>query len=250
MLWNTGSCLPWDTGIQSDLFARIDHWKQGVVKDTLQQGYTNQTRSPKYEPHHMKLRTRDTRPALAEVSGNPYSRKRKASASMADAPARKSGKKAVMDENIEGAARRPGRPAKNLKDNDEEEALEQPPPARRGRPPKKGELTHPPDLSLRIGPGNPFSTWSPSASGSPRKSSTSPSKKGQMTLDKQVSEAAIDMEYLSRCNPRVNLTTFRKLHLAGKGIPSQVEALFRNLQDVPTGPIPFALKVSFSPTHR
>ena len=234
MLWNAGSHMLWDTGIRSDLFARIDHWKQGVVKDTLQQGYTSQTRSQKYEPHHMKLRTRDTRPALAEVSGNPYSRKRKATATMADAPARKSGKKA----------------ANNLKDNDEEEAMERPPPPRRGRPPKKGELTHPPDLSLRIAPGNPFSTWSPSVSNSPRKTSTSPSKKGQITLDKQRSEAAIDMEYLGRCNPTVKLTTFGELRLAGKGISSQAEALFRNLHDVPTGLIPFALKVPFSPTHR
>ena len=78
-----------DVSEHSDRFARIDHWKQEVVKNTLEQVYTSQPRSQRSELHPMKLRSQDTRPALAEVSGNPYSRKRKASATMADAPARK-----------------------------------------------------------------------------------------------------------------------------------------------------------------
>ena len=78
----------WGAGEQSELFTRIDRWKQEVVKSKIQQSPT-QARSQKYEAHHMKLRSRETRPALAEVSGNSYSRKRKASAIMADAPLKK-----------------------------------------------------------------------------------------------------------------------------------------------------------------
>lgn len=62
----------------------------------------------------MKLHSRDTRPALAEVLGNPYSKKRKAFATMIDTPARKSGNKAAMNEYAEGVTQCPrrGRPAR------------------------------------------------------------------------------------------------------------------------------------------
>lgn len=105
-------------GEKSDLFARIDRWKQEVVKETLLQSST-QSRAQQYEPHHMKLRSRDTRQALAEVTGNPSLRKRKASVTMTDVSPRKYGKKAVIDENVEETVRRPGRgrPSKNRQAN-------------------------------------------------------------------------------------------------------------------------------------
>lgn len=240
--------MPWDIGEHTDLFERIDHWKQEVVKNTLQQGYTSQPRWQRSEPHPMKLRSRDTRPALAEVSGNPYSRKRKASATMADAPARKSGKSAAKDEQAKEVTQRPrrGRPAKNQQvDVNEAEYMEQPA-SGRSRSARVAELTKTPELDLQIRPGIPSSIWSPSGSTSPRKAGTSPSKKGQITLDKQISEAAIDMDYLSRCNPAVNLTTFSELRADSHAIPSQVEDLLRILQQVPHGIIPSTLEVSSS----
>lgn len=134
----------------------------------------------------MKLRSRETRPALAEVSGNPYSRKRKASATMADAPARKSSKHAAKEEHAEEVTQRPrrGRPAKNQQVAvSETECMEQPP-SGRGRSAKIAELAKTSELNLQIRPGIPSSIWSPSGSASPRKAGTSPSKKGQITLDK------------------------------------------------------------------
>lgn len=236
----------WDVSEHSDLFARIDHWKQEVVKNTLEQGHTSQPRSQRSEPHPMKLRSRDTRPALAEVSGNPYPRKRKASETMADAPARKSGKHAAKDEHAEEVTQRPrrGRPAKSQQVAvNEAEYMEQPP-SGRGRSAKIAELAKTSELNLQIRPGIPSSIWSPSGSASPRKAGTSPSKKGQITLDKQISEAAIDMDYLSRCNPAVKLTTFSELRADSHAIPSQVEDLLRTLQQVPHGIIPSTLEVS------
>ena len=233
---------------QSDFFARIDRWKQEVVKNTLQQPPT-QSRSQKYEAHHMKLRSRDTRPALAEVSGNPYSRKRKASAAMADAPPRKYGKKAVMDENAEGVARRPGRgrpPKKRQIDTKGAVPMKQSASRPQGQSANNPELANSREPSLPIRAELPPSIWSPSRSASLREAGTSPSKKGQITLDKPISEAAIDMDYLSRCDPAVHLITFRELKIEGIEIPSPVDDLFRKLQGVPLGLIPHALKVSSS----
>ena len=232
----------WGASEQFDFLERIDRWKQEVVNNTLQ--ISTQGRLQKYEAHHMKLRSRDTRPALAEVSGNPSSRKRKAS-TMADAPPKKYGKKAVMDENAEGVAPRPrrGRPPKTQQHDNEAEMKQSP-----FRP--HGQLTNNAERARRREPSLPIRTelppsiWSPSRSSSPRKAS--PSKKGQITLDKPMSEAAIDMDYLSRCDPAVHLITFRELKLEGIGIPLPVDGLFRKLQGVPLGVIPHELKVSSS----
>lgn len=232
----------------SDFFARIDRWKQEVVKNTLQQPPT-QGRSQKYEAHHMKLRSR---PALAEVSGNPYSRKRN-SAAMADASPRKYGKKAVIDENAEGVARRSGRgrPPKNRQiDTEEAEPMKQSASRPQSQSANNAELANSRESSLPIRAEVPSSIWSPSRSASSRKAGTSPSKKGQITLDKPMSEAAIDMDYLSRCDPAVHLITFRELKLEGIEIPSPVDDLFRKLQGVPIGLIPDALKVSSSSSQR
>ena len=238
----------WGASEQSDFLGRIDRWKQEVVKNTLQ--LATQGRSQKYEAHHMKLRSRNTRPALAEVSGNLSSRKRKASA-MADAPPRKYGKKAVMDENAEGVARRPrrGRPPKTQQ-HDTQAGMEQSASRPRGLSANNAELANSREPSLPIRTELTPSIWSPSRPASPRKAGTSPSKRGQITLDKPMSEAAIDMDYLSRCDPAVHLITFRELKLEGIGIPSPVDDLFRKLQGVPLGVIPRALKVSSSSSQR
>ena len=236
----------WGGSEQSDLFARIDHWKQEVVKGTLQQASATQPRPQQHEPHQMKLRSRVTRSALAQVSGNPCSRKRKASGVMADAPARKYGKKAVTDERIEDTARRPGRgrPPKNPQTVFHEDGpVEQTASRRQGRSANYAEFSKSREPSLPTRTEFPPSIWSPSGSTSPRKPSTSPSKKRQITLDKPISEAAIDMDYLSRCAPAVHLTTFRELKIDGVDILSPVDHLFQDLQGVPQGLIPFALKV-------
>ena len=240
----------WGASEQSELFARIDLWKQEVVKNEIQQNPTL-ARSQKYETHHMKLRSRDTRPALAEVSGNSGSRKRKASETMADAPLRKYGKRAGTDEEVDENARRRGRPPKTRQiDTEEAEPVKQSASRRQGQSANNSELANSREPSLPIRAGLPPSIWSPSRSASPRKAGTSPSKKGQITLDKPISEAAIDMDYLSRCDPAVHLTTFRELKIEGIGIPSPVDELFRKLQRVPLGLIPYSLKVSFSSSQR
>jgi len=71
---------------------------------------------------------------------------------------------------------------------------------------------------------------------------TSPSKR-QLTLNKPISEASIDMEYLSRCDPAVYLTTFSDLRVQGMNVVSAVEELFVKLQQIPYGVILSALEV-------
>ena len=242
----------WGASEQSDLFTRIDSWKQEVAKNTLQHTPT-QSRSQKNEAHHMKLRSRDTRPALAEVSGNSYSRKRKASATMADTPPRKYGKKAVMDEKVEESARRPGRgrpPKIRQVDINEEEYVEQSASRRQGRPANIAESASSHKSSLPSRHEFPPPETPRRGSTSPSKGSRSPSKRAQITLDRLIPEAAIDMKYLSRCNPAVRLTNFRELKQAQKRIPSLVGDLYQNLQDVPLGLIPCALEVCSSVLYR
>lgn len=126
----------------TDLTARINHWQEEVLTRTLQPASTGDPRSKKHETHHMKLRSQATRPALAEVSGNPNFRKRKATETIAGAPAKKHDKKAVVDNTGEDIAPRPGpgRPRKNQQhDRDEKEYVEQTAPRSRGRPPKNTE---------------------------------------------------------------------------------------------------------------
>ena len=239
-------------GGQLDLITKIDRWKQEVIRDTLEQSFTKSC-SQEYEPHRMKLRSQDTRPALAEVSGNPYSRKRKASTTMADAPPRKYVKKAVMDEKVEESARRGrGRPPKNRQvDIDEEEYVEQSTSRRQGRPANLAESASSHQSSLPSRYDFPPPETPRRASTSPSKGDRSPSKRGQMTFDRQIPEAAIDMKYLSRCNPAVRLTKFRELKQAQKRISSVVEDLHQKLQDVPLGLIPSALEVcSYSTANK
>ena len=102
----------------------------------------------------MSLRSRATRPALAEVSGSPHSRKRKASVVMADTAAIKAGKKVAKGGDVGKVLPRParGRPAKNPElDIDEDETLEQPAPRHGVRPPKPQDQ----ELDLQIRPGFP-----------------------------------------------------------------------------------------------
>jgi len=221
-----------------------------VVEGTLQQGCIRQSPSHSKKLHHMNLRSQATRPALARVSGNSHSRKRKASVVMADTAAVKAGKKVAKDGDIGEVIPRPGRgrPAKNPKaDSNQDETQEQPAPRPRGRPPKSQDqaLVDALELDLQVRPGFSPSIWSTSGPSSPRKANISPSKR-QLTLDKQISEAAIDMHYLSRCDPAVRLTTFRELRVEGTSIVSAVEELFAKLQHIPHGVIPFALEVFLS----
>ena len=236
-------------GKNPDLSRRISLWQERVFKSTLQQVSTGQLRSQRHEPHHMRLRSRDTRPALAEVSGNPCSRKRKASMTMADGPSKKHGKKAVMDEGVEELVQRParGRPRKNQQyDRDEDEHMDQPV-ARRppGRPPKNVEPVISREATMPVRPAFPPPETPRRGSISPSKGSRSPTKRGQLTLYKPVSEVAIDMKYLSRCDPAVQLTDFEQLKRGGKKVSSLVDALFEKLQHIPDGLIPLALEVFF-----
>lgn len=237
----------WRDHEHSDLFARIDRWKQEVVKNTQQRGSTAQARSQVYEPHHMELRFRAARPALGEISGNPRARKRKAPAIMASADAPKTGKNAKMDERMQEVATRQGPENSKAEMN---QIVKPPTPRKRGRPPKQPELTHAREFELEIRPGLAPSVWSASGSLSPRKASQSPSKKAKVTLDKLPSEAAIDMDYLSHCYPAVKLTTFHDLRIEAKDISTPVLELYKKLQEVLPGLIPSALKVSSSPAHR
>ena len=232
----------------SDLSDRISHWREEVFTSTIRQGSTGILRSQEHEPHHMKLRSR-SRPALAEVSGNHYSKKRKASASMADIPAQKHGTKALVNDCVEEVARRPGpgRPRKNQQYNrDEDEDVEQPGPRRPGRPAKNRAPITTREVTRPFRTGFPPPEPSRRGSISPSKGSRSPSKRGQLTVYKSISEAAIDMYYLSRCSPAVHLTKFHTLKKLQRGISPLVSELFEKLQNIPSGSIPVALQVPFS----
>lgn len=230
----------------SDLTARISHWQEEVFTSISQQASTGQPRSKDHEPHHMKLRSQGTRPALAEISGNPYSKKRKAFPTIANAPPKKQAKKAVMDNSGEEVAPRPGpgRPRKNQKhDGDENEEVEQPVPRPRGRPAKNIKPVASREVTMPFRNDFPFPESSRRGSASPSKGSRPPGKKGQLTIYKPFSEAAINMRYLSRCDPAVNLTKIHTLIQDQSVLSATVVDLFDKLRDVPHGLIPSALEV-------
>ena len=232
----------WGTSKHYDLSDRISQWQEGVFTGTIRQGSIGETRSQEHEPHHMKLRSRDTRLALVEVSGNHYSKKRKASAGMEDV------KKAVTDDCVKKVARRPGpgRPPKNQQyDRDEAKDVEQPQPRRPGRPAKNREPVTSREVTEPFRTDFPHPELSRRGSISPTKGSQSPSKRGQLTVYKSISEAAIDMHYLSRCSPAVHLTKFHTLKKLQRGILPLVSDLFEKLQNIPSGSIPVALQVPF-----
>ena len=236
-------------GTNSDLSRRISLWQERVFKSTIQQVSTEKLRSQRHEPHHMKLRSRDTRPALAEVSGNPCSKKRKASATMTDGPSKKHGKKAVMDEGVEALAQHSGRarPRKNQQcDGDEDEHMDQPVPRRPvRRPPKNVEPVTSHGATMPFRPAFPPPETPRRGSVSPSKGGRSPVKRGQLTIYQPVTEVAIDMDYLSRCDPAVHLTTFRQLKKECNKVSSFVGDLFEKLQKIPDGLIPLTLEVFF-----
>ena len=204
----------------------------------------------------MKLRSGHTRPALAETSGNPYSRKRKTSTTTRVIPAAKKSKGAATIGNVEGVGRRSRRGwlgRDRQADIQEVDHMAQPPPDRgvrgRGRPRKTAQLATPLDSDLLLLSKHSQSVPSRPSSPSKSKGSRSPSKRGQITLDKPTSEAAIDMNYLARCNPAVVLTTFGDLKEAQEAISLVVVDLFEKLRDVPLGLIPAALQVASSPLY-
>ena len=238
----------WGTSNHSDLSDRISHWQEEVFTSTVRQGSIGKPRSEKHEPYHMTLRPR-SRPALAEVSGNCYSKKRKAS-TMVDVPAKKHGRKEVTNDFVDQVAPRPGpgRPRKIQQyDRDEDEDVEQPKPRRPGRPAKNREPITSREVTKAFPTDFPLAEPSRPGSISPSKGSRSPTKRGQLTVYKPIQEAAIDMYYLSRCSPAVHLTKFHTMKKFQRGIPPLVSELFEKLQSVPSGSIPVALQVPFSP---
>ncbi|KAM0798182.1 hypothetical protein BDR22DRAFT_398740 [Usnea florida] len=232
----------WGTSKHSDLSDRISHWQEEVFTSTIRQGSIGRPRPQENEPYHMTLRPR-SRQVLAEVSGNHYSKKRKAS-TMVDVPAKKHGRKEVTNEFFEEVARRPGpgRPRKIQQDDrDEDEDVEQPKPRRPGRPAKNREPITSREVTKSFPTDFPLPELSRRGSISPSKGSWSPSKRGQLTVYKPIPEAAIDMYYLSRYSPAVHLTKFHTMKKFQRGIPLLVSELFEKLQSIPSGSIPVAL---------
>ena len=72
--------MPPSSTLSTCLFARIDQWAQEVVTHTEQH---NQRRTGS-SGHGMRLRSLPARQGLTEISINPHSRKRKATAAMED----------------------------------------------------------------------------------------------------------------------------------------------------------------------
>ena len=241
-----------DAGKQSGLFVRIHRWQHEVVKDTLLHAPT-QSPSRKCQAHHMKLRPRDTRPALVEVSGNSYSRKRKASTTMADAPPRKHGKKKEVDKKVEEAPRRSeqGRiPKIRADDIHDDEYTEQSVSRRQDRPANIAGSAKSYESSLSSRSEFPPPETPQYGSTLPSTSNRSPSERAQVTLNDLIPENAIDMEYLARCDPPVYSTSFRQVKRSQKSISSLADDLHQKLESVPLGLIPSALEVCFSLFNR
>ncbi|KAM0794028.1 hypothetical protein BDR22DRAFT_895561 [Usnea florida] len=223
---------------EAAFFRRIDRWNQEVVKNTLQEASTRQVCSQKLEPHRMKLRSREKRQLLGQVSGNSNPRKRKASVTMPD---QKQGKKAMTDkDHNDGPPRRgPGRPRKNPPvDIEEDESLEQSVRRRQGRPVNAPESSNSGESALAIRTHFPPPQISRPSSTSPSKDS----KRGQILLGKLIPEVAIDMNYLKRCDPPVDQTLFRTMMEMKTKIPLPVADLFEKLEKIPRDLIPAALE--------
>ncbi len=234
--------MPWSAAQHPDLVKRKDHWQQEVFNNRPQQASAKQPRLQDNDSHHhMKLRSQNTRPMPAEVSGNQKARKRKVYVPMSDSAAVKKGKKGEevdRDGDAQEIVTRRG-PARSPKDMEAEvdRGMKQ----RRHR---RGRSQIVPELTNAQAPAEaPSSVWSPSDSASSRKAASSPNERDQITIDKVPSEALIDMEYLRRCDPPVKLTSFYDLRVGQKKIASSVLDLHKRLQDVPTGLIPSTLRV-------
>lgn len=225
----------------SDLVKRIDRWNHEVIRNTLQPAPTIQPRPGAYQPHCMRLRSQATRPALAEVSVNPNTRKRKTPGGMADTDASKPKKKSKMGKNVQGATL--------PKDSGTLEAeacetIQQYKPLRRGRSQQDVELQKCREREVVMRSEVPALPGPASSSASPRKAAKSPSKRGRVAVETPTPDAAIDMEYLSRCTPAVNLTTFSDLAIDGETVTLSVRELHQKLKNVPRDLIPSTLQVN------
>ncbi len=211
-----------------DLFRRIDCWAQEVVKETEQ--YPQRQNSV----HYMKLRSRPTRQHLSEISVNTCSsRKRKALETMSNTINTKAAKKAELDTIPRGRGRPLG--SKNRVTHAENHGVDED-----SNPLPLRNPSHVPSSVPDLLP--------PSASSARRAKSGSPTKtkRGDITLDKQKSEAAIDMAYLARCSPAVKKADLLRLRAVKKKIPEPVLYLHGKLSDLPHSAIPFKLKVDCS----
>ena len=227
--------MPPSSALSASLFARIHQWAQEVVTHTEQ----HDQRRTRSSGHGMRLRSLPARQGLIEISINPHSRKRKATAAMEDTNKTRAGKKAkIGNEPPKQRGRPPGlkNKSKRVIENEENDYVEVHSPAtlpsRRKLPSSVPDLPPPSDSSAKPG--------------SPLRSSVSPSKKekkGVFVLDRAKSEAAIDMAYLETCTPPAKQVTIPELNAMGKPIHPAVLSLFNKLMKVPTGCIPSELKV-------
>ena len=187
----------------------------------------------------MRLRSLPARQGLTEITINPHSRKRKATAAMEDTNKTGAGKKAKIGS---GPPKQRGRPPglknkskqviENEENGDDEVYSPATLPSRRKLPSSVPDLPPPSNSSAKPG--------------SPLRSGVSPSKKekkGVFVLDRAKSEAAIDMAYLETCTPPAKQVTIPELNAMGKPIHPAVLSLFNKLTKVPTGCIPSELKV-------
>ena len=227
--------MPHSSVLPASLFARIDQWVQEVVTH-IEQHSQKRTRS---SGHGMRLRSLPARQGLTEISINPHSRKRKATAVIEDTDKTRAGKKAKISS---GPPKQRGRPpgsknqskqvVENEENGDDEVYSLTTLPSPRKMPSSVPDLPPPSGSSAKPG--------------SPSRSSVSPSKKekkGVLVLDRAKSEDAIDMAYLETCTPPAKQVTIPELNAMGKHIHPAVLRLFNKLTKVPTGCIPSELKV-------
>lgn len=226
--------MPPSSTLSPDLFTRIDQWAQEMVTYTEQQTQ-RWTRS---SGNSMTLRSLSARQGLTEISINPHSRKRKAAAAMDGRNEAGAGKKTRMDGEPPKQRGRPPGPKNNAKRANEDEGNGDEDYQPLSLPNRSRLPSSVPDL--------PPPSKSSAKSGSPSRNSTSPGKKGLLTLDKAKSEAAIDMAYLETCTPAVKQTSFQALRASKKKIPSAVLSMYNKLKNVPHGAIPLELEVVLS----
>ena len=182
--------------------------------------------------YRSKLRSAAFRPALAEASNNSRSPKRKPTEAPAESRTKKR-RPRIM--NLRGRSLKSMGADKELDDLSEDHRDD-------GSSVEHHGSKHPLDSTSILAPSQRSSNTGTSSRTKSSKSK-SPSKRGVKDVGQAVSNAAVDIPFLSQCIPNLRPASYADL-TAAKKVPEKVKSLYWKLQ-IPSAVIPRELKVRY-----
>ncbi|KAG8526430.1 uncharacterized protein KY384_000023 [Bacidia gigantensis] len=197
------------------LLRKITQWHQEVVIYTDNQD-SSPVRAANVYAHNETPPRRSARVnALREISQNKAGRKRKNSMD-----AHRDHAVDGEEESSHPAKRGPGRPRGSTSQKRTAHGR-----AQSTKVPGQATVIFPNDSASDLRPPSPVKK-----------------ERGIKTIDQEVSDAAITMEYLKCCNPSVMVFDMQEAISAGTQFPESISRLYRKLYSVPKGLIPRGLK--------